>query len=347
MLGVVVTRSLPIALGFALLGAWACGSSRSSHEGGVRAGNGGGAALAGDGGMGGAGTAGQAGSSAMSGASNLGSSGGSAGYGTSGGAGTPSGGRGGASAGAAGLGDSVCPGVDPVVLKNMSCRTAADCGGGQCIWTPPPPATGCGPTGPVVLDECLNDAACQSGYVCDEGIRASGCNPSLLCMLPCNMRTCDENYRCGDDGHCVPELCPDEFTCSSEYVCAPMDSMADVHGCKVARCEDGYVCPDGSVCQALNSDRHGCAPLPCATGDYACPAGKHCSPNGQYFDHGCLADCSTSGCTPAGEQECGSDEECHVKTCATDPDCGCGICVAGKCKGSLGMCYQGTGGTSG
>jgi hypothetical protein len=331
MLGVVVTRAIPIALGFTLLGAWACGSSRSSNEDGARAGNGGSGALGGDGGIGGAGTAAQAGS---------------AGSGTSGGAGMPGGGRSGASAGAAGLGNSVCPGVDPVVVSNMKCRTNADCVIGQCIWYTPPPTDGCGPIGPFLTNDCSNDAACQTGYVCDEGIKSAGCNPTLFCMLPCNKRTCDENYTCADDGHCVPDLCPDQFMCSSGYVCDPTDSMADVHGCKIARCEDGYVCPDGSVCQALNSDSHGCAPLPCSTGEYTCPAGKHCSPNGQYFDHGCLADCSISGCTP-GEQECGSDEECHVKTCKTDPDCGCGICVTGHCEGSLGICDPGTGGTSG
>jgi hypothetical protein len=227
----------------------------------------------------------------------------------------------------------------------MSCRTTADCRGGwQCVWSLPPAGPDCSGTGAVVSLPCTSDASCASGYVCDDLI-VDGCSPTTLCQVPCGMRSCDAGYTCAADGHCAPELCPDELTCSSEYVCAPGDAMADAHGCKVASCEDGYECPAGSVCQSLNSDRHGCAPLPCASGAYSCPTGTHCSPQGPYFEHGCLMDCSLSGCTP-GEEDCASDEECHQKTCATDVDCGCGICVNGACKGSLGMC-NGAGGTSG
>jgi len=82
-------------------------------------------------------------------------------------------------------------------------------------------------------------------------------------------------------------------------------------------------CPSTAVCQAgaAGADSHGCVVTSCS--GISCPANQHCvgSSLGPY---------------------------CVAKTCSSDSDCDCGVCLGGgTCAVRLSICIHTTGGAQG
>jgi hypothetical protein len=94
-------------------------------------------------------------------------------------------------------------------------------------------------------------------------------------------------------------------------------------------CTAGYTCPSDQICYSNNSsaDSHGCVINSCAA--FTCPVNQACKTSSQF------------------------GASCARKTCSTDVDCDCGVCLGtvaspGICAGRLAICvYYTTGGASG
>jgi hypothetical protein len=141
--------------------------------------------------------------------------------------------------------------------------------------------------------------------------------------------------------------------------CDAARTDADTHGCAPTQCTEGYTCPADTRCQAGagQPDSHGCVPVLCTEG-YTCPGTLECLPDATKPDgHGCAV-VTCDGVSCAANQVChltyGVSAICDAKTCQTDDDCDCGVCinptlsVYGNCAPRLSICIvSGQGGAQG
>jgi hypothetical protein len=263
-----------------------------------------------------------------------------------------------------------CPGTDPVSTGYGFCRTDRDCHGNPCT-RDPIPVHG--------IPECLPSSACVQDSACDGGICEpgppgspyEGCSFNV-CGPGCTADSCPAGKSC-EMGRCKTIMCTAGYACSSGLTCEPGGALGDEHGCVPTRCGDnGYVCDPTYVCSgAANADPHGCAPVDCDQG-YVCPAGTLCNkahpvPGAAPDPHGCRPtrcdeapfDCppnficekaaaSPDGCRALRCDEapfdcppnftCEKTKGCIRKGCAADSDCDCGLCISKVCEDRAWVC---------
>ena len=242
-------------------------------------------------------------------------------------------------------------------------------------------ATSC--TDPPLPHACVVDSDCGAGKVCAH--QTVDCCPTESCVdaPACTATSCPTGSRCAGSGKCEPVPCTDGYTCPKDFVCAPTRDRADSHGCAPTLCSEGYTCPTGFSCvpTSLEYDGHGCLPLSCTQG-YVCTGGYVCDParaTGGLKPTGCApplckqdSDCGSlkscrvgdpsaddRGCiiTSCTELPCGPNDLCRpdgktrgcvAKTCSTDSDCDCGVCMhnttQGYCANRAYVCVNSKGG---
>ena len=317
------------------------GSSGSGGNAGTTQGGKGGTGSGGGAGSSGSATGGTAGSSGSSGSTSGGSSanGGSDGGTTTGG--TTSGGDGGTTGGGAGTagsagGASGAAGAGGMCRKGNAvptgrCRTSNECNPGASC-TPTLLSGGCG-FQMQAPQQCHMDADCGDLSICVTGPPSTtGCivGSPTTCMPMCTETSC------GDDGvceslRCRPKNCDEGYPCPDGLVCHTGATGADARGCAAASCEtDGYACPDQFKCAvgATGADQHGCVSKTCSEDGFTCKEGFVCHPPGDIH-----------GCSCATDEACGVDGvcfngTCNIRSCMSDADCDCGVCV----NGSPGQC---------
>src|SRR5450759_4894359 len=190
----------------------------------------------------------------------------------------------------------------------------------------------------------------SKGYQCCGSV--NGCVPA------CTATSCPADQRCGTSGWCELTPCTSGYPCPGGFTCSPTSLGTDSHGCSYTSCTAGYTCPSGSVCQsgAAGQDRHGCVGNMCTAG-YTCPSDQICYSNSSSADsHGGVTNsCSGFACpvNQAFQTSSSSGAKCARKTCSTDADCDCGVCLGtvaspGYCASRLAICvYYTTGGATG
>jgi len=172
----------------------------------------------------------------------------------------------------------------------------APVGQGQCLPLPQP--------------ECINDADCDPGFVCE---LLDDCVP-----LPCDFDDGDmgcEEIACMPYGVCVPDEEPEELCYSSEECDKGQICSVELGDClPMPGCEDGMGCP--TVCLGVCVD----LPEPECFDDSDCPPGFacefmdgpgacDCDPDDEF----CLMyDCMAMGqCVPSEiEGDCDDDADC-------------------------------------
>lgn len=273
-----------------------------------------------------------------------GSATGGAASGGSGAGGSASGGS--ASGGADGTGGiTACPGVEQNSQSYPPCREQSDCTAGFCQETAP---TGDGLCGACFASpmECATDPDCEDGSVCEPGpeMPCQCMGPGLVCAPACTSDSCGEGLVCAEDGHCVAASCAsDGYVCPEGSVCDP--ARPDYpHGCAPAYCDvDGFTCPDDLVCDpAREGNVHRCAPRRCDTEGYTCPSGSVCEPDSPAADaHRCRILHCSEGVECAANFDCDADaggSGCVQRTCSSDDECDCGACAMDRCEEQLFMC---------
>ena len=285
------------ALASVLIGAVACGDSKTSKSDPVDSGPSGfGGSGGGSGGEGGGGSGGDV----VGGTPGGGSGGGGAG-------GVPVGGGG--SGGTGGTPACTCD-------RNLVCDDA-----GQCVERGP----------------CEGDLDCRAGRICENTACAEGCADDTACAGAGAANQCVEGrcVQCTGDGDCfgrstcdmathlcvAPETCDDSRECLAPDVCnvrthvctRPFDCRAD-----------GAVCGDGLECDAMSGR---CAqPVACAS-NANCPVGQRCSAARPRSCGPCAADDECEG-----RQVCRQGNCDDFEGCGADADClGNRTCVEGSC----------------
>lgn len=137
--------------------------------------------------------------------------------------------------------------------------------------------------------ECEDDASCGDGQICVDAESGSCvCDPGSMCQPSCVTAGCAADERCGDNGRCAPRPCTDGYACPEDYECDPT---------------------------ADSRDKHGCAPLHCRDGRFACLSNLDC--NIEAGGHGCVR-----------------------RACERDADCDCGACVDKLCRDRPAICTE-------
>ena len=319
-------------------------------------------------GSGGSASGGRVGGAGGMGGGAGGSSSGGIGGGGIGGGGIPSVGGGGAGSGGTGATGGVngptCPGVADPPSGFSLCRRLSDCPRTytECMASGPTYADGCdnaaGTKVPAGPSECNSDADCASGKICQPDDQCLGGRRLCVAVAGCTATSCSYGYLC-NSGQCQMATCGTDYACPSGTTCSPGNLAQDGHGCVPVLCTAGYACPSGSTCQpnAAGTDRNGCLGTLCQ-GGYPCPSGWACiyeSYSSGTDSHGCtLASCAGYACPT--NQVCQTDSygaRCVRKTCRSDTDCDCGVCLGagsflGQCYARLGVCVNSSaGGASG
>ena len=234
-------------------------------------------------------------------------------------------GTGGAGSGGTGAASgAVCPGVAPWPATIAVCRIPSDCPRPQPTCQPTSAADACtsycDPDPPA---KCSADSNCGAGNVCVAQYTQCCDRPGRACAAACTETSCAADERCAPSGHCEPKPCTAGYTCPSDARCSGDASVgtSDPHGCVPLLCTEGYVCPSYATCISNVSfggspDTHDCVVVTC-TG-MPCPANSVCGlVKGSY--------------------------RCVVKSCLTDGDCDCGVCLGagatqGSCANRLNVC---------
>ena len=124
------------------------------------------------------------------------------------------------------------------------------------------------------------------------------------------------------------------------------------------QCDEGYTCPPNTRggADTGRADDHGCVPILCSDG-YTCPSNSACLPTAAQPDgHGCAV-VTCDGVSFAANQICqltyGVSAVCVAKTCKSDSDCDCGVCInatlsaSGNCAPRMSVRVAGQGGAQG
>lgn len=204
---------------------------------------------------------------------------------------------------------ALCPGAMPQPEGASTCRTSEDCpfpsytcGNDLAVYT-------CGGACQQGNRVCEDDTQCPNG-VCESFQEPCLCSPSTRCVPRCI--ACAAGERCDMDGRCRPIRCDDGFACDAGTVCDPASGFADPHGCRPTTCTEGFACPEGTRCEPGFYAVRGCSPIPCTEG-FECPANMDC--DGGPSPHGCT-----------------------IRSCTIDTDCDCGACVNTRCGPRIGVC---------
>jgi hypothetical protein len=153
--------------------------------------------------------------------------------------------------------------------------------------------------GECVAAECVDDAGCSGGRVCDEG--------SFECRACVDM---SEDDRCGESAACVDGVCT-AGACNIDEQCSGPDLCIDHHcGCETSATCDGGLCSDEMLCEACVDpdddatcrDEYGPGTL-CVAG--SCVAGN-CRVDGEC-DAGSI--CCDNSCS--GNDCCGTGDDQH------------------------------------
>lgn len=255
--------------------------------------------------------------------------------------------------------------ADGDVLGNTGCRIAADCPdasgvpNGSSIACIPPyqgaPWSGCSqgiapwcgtcPCPPMPTPPLGNGQTCQSAADCattaPAGVRVAGVCGADTRMVSAT-KICEQ---CASNTDCSGALpfCGNEGShiggTSSWRACVECGSDADCPaarprcvddpglGGKCRQCASTADCSEGAcsgfVCVAACASAGDCAdPLaPCSTH-------KRCEP----------IRCTSTTTCPA-HSSCDASGMCQRTACATDAECGTGVCVSGACYEKLGGCF--------
>ncbi|MFC1611856.1 hypothetical protein ACFL6C_12910 [Myxococcota bacterium] len=202
------------------------------------------------------------------------------------------------------------------------CDATQVCIGGACVFAGCT-ATGCqdgycDPNG-LVCVECLDDAHCAAGTICDAVQRACVCAQTAATEVICSDGVDDD---CDGAIDCTDADCPDGAACG------PNGASCDGDACQCPNPD-----PNESACDnALDDDCDGafdCADPDCADGTGCGSHGLECSAGA------CLCPTGLSTETTCGD---GADDDCDGDVDCDDTDCDsvtCGtnglVCSAGAC----------------
>lgn len=174
----------------------------------------------------------------------------------------------------------------------------------------------------------------QAGEVCDDGGTSAECDED--CTLA----------QCGD-GVVNPAAGEDCETFGNTELCDG--------DCTSAECGDGFInpeageqCDDAGVSRTCNTD---CTPALCGDGVVNIEADEECDDGNADDSDACLSNCRTAVCgdgfVHAGIEDCDDanaddDDECDStcrardpQKCSTSINCDIGVCVSGRCTGSI------------
>jgi hypothetical protein len=208
-----------------------------------------------------------------------------------------------------------CPDFVPWPDDADTCRSDADCSAGlACLsYDPSCPTLASG-------TYCRDDEACGED-VCANGLApqlpyTTNCYPGV-CVPRCTASSCEAGFVCAATGFCQVVSCNDGFECPPERTCAlENSSWADTHSCVPRSCTEGVPCPGRFICDPAASDR----PDDCRLPHCGEPDAAPCEPN---------RDCGFSADSASG---------CVQRSCQSNDDCDCGLCLFGTCASRPGIC---------
>ncbi|MBR57046.1 MAG: hypothetical protein CMH54_03210 [Myxococcales bacterium] len=187
-------------------------------------------------------------------------------------------------------GDARCH--DGICLPEQSCGVDTPCETGHCD-----PQTGlcvacltdhhCGGEGICIYGDCVGPAPlCGESFECPEGLV---CNLSYGYCLMCGTGAdCDEGWRCGPGGICLPMECTDgEARCEEEQIaqCGPNNTFLvpepcpDGQICHMGACSESECTPNARTCEDLQIRQ--CNPQGTGSTLQPCPPGEYC-PDGSF-----------------------------------------------------------------
>ena len=178
-----------------------------------------------------------------------------------------------------------CPGFT-LPAGATACHTNADCKKDapsfeRCY--APGDNIGCGCESPP---DCTDDT-CGAGNACVANKATGCCSAKKVCQPACTATSCLPGESCGTKGACEAIRCDAGFSCAAGMICQPDSQSADPHGCRAKDCTEGSACRPDEICATQ------------ATG------------------HVCMR-----------------------KACVLDTDCSCGACMGGRCADGPGQCIR-------
>jgi hypothetical protein len=134
-----------------------------------------------------------------------------------------------------------------------SCRSRADCAGGQLLCVGPEERA----CGLASREECEFNSDCVDMLDGRCHATADACSPDGIGSLceegPCTPTSCGVGFIC-QNGGCVPQRCNEGFACLPFEECDPRSiddtgpAHALTHGCVPIACTTDEACPEPAVC---------------------------------------------------------------------------------------------------
>ncbi len=238
----------------------------------------------------------------------------------------------------------LCTAGTPIVCDDDDACTTESCDAADgCIYAVAADGT-----------SCSDGDACNGMELCEDGQCTGGTPLECLNSGPCTVASCDAETGCVteplDDGHpcddtnacngaeaCQSGVCKSSaaLNCSDGDPCT-YDSCDPEIGCVIEPASDGTACPDGNICNGLETCHNGA----CTAGeDIVCDDGKPCTTDMCDALVGCVTAVKPNGAGCSDGDACNGAELCQAGVCQTGQPLACGdanVCTVDSCDPTVG-----------